>query len=70
MCLCLYVIVLYVLFDSYVCVVMLVYFVRLRVCACPGWCDHRLRVASPQRGENASRDKPPASLQRLPLQAP
>lgn len=41
----------------------------LYVCMCPGWCDHRLRVAPPQRGENAPRDKPPITLQRLSLQA-
>lgn len=42
----------------------------LCVCVCPGWRDHRLRVAPPQRSKNAPRDKPPTPLQCLPLQAP
>lgn len=66
------VIVLYVIFFysclcCYACVLVPV---PLYVCMCPGWCDHRLRVASPQRGKNAPRDKPPTALQRLSLQAP
>lgn len=68
------VIVLFVIFYFFIiffclCFACVLVPVPLYVCMCPGWCDHRLRVASPQRGENAPRDKPTA-LQRLSLQAP